>query len=557
MKSSGVISPFDELQSVLGTFNETSSRDKLNCLSKCSLVKLTSPKIIKRYHDQLLFILAYCEDQALLRVASEEMNRLCDSVIHLGDEKREYLSNSGIAFSKIQGTYSFTLMQWMVQQFPEDVSIHSFDDAGVHPKELLKHRLNEMEFEFIGDESLSKLKWLQKVSGFKKSKDLLNWLLQEIALLPYDIMAKEQLFESMKLYIRVNSLNTRFSRSFGGIHIQKRYFHDAGLLKKFDEKALISKKLPKEKDLSLEEKKEVLNTARIALALLNRETDPVSYGEATGLKMYELEHGLSIALFSIQPKLRLPIESYIGFMMYKNGYPMSYGGAWLFGKRSLIGINIFEAFRGGESAFVFAQLLRTYSQAFGATQFEVEPYQFGKNNPEGLRSGAFWFYHRFGFRPMDDKLFALAEIEHQKILNTKGYRTPIETLKQFTKSNLSVNFKKEEPLVKPLQISHYITHTIANLFKGNRDKAFSYSKSILKKELNLSSLKANEEYGFKKLSVFAALCLNLHKMTAAEKKSLSEVIKLKGTDEFEYILRFHSFPFQKHLKKEVLEFKVS
>ncbi len=557
MKLSGATSPFDELQSVLGVFNESSSIQKINCLNSCSLIILNNPKIIKRYHDQLLFILAYSEDSNVLRLAGEEMNRLCDSVIHLSDAKKEMLSNCGIAFSEIQGTYSFTLMQWMVKHFPEDVSIHSFDEAGIHPKELIKHRLNEMEFEFIGDESLSKLKWLQRVSGYKKSKDILKWLLQEIALLPYDITVKEQLFDSMKLYIRVNSLNTKFSRSFGGIPIGKRHFHGEGLLKKFDERALINKKLPAEKKLSIEERTEILSSARIALALLNRETDPITYGEAEGLKMYELEHGLSIALFSIQPKLRLPIESYIGFMMYKNGYPMSYGGAWLFGKRSLIGINIFEAFRGGESAFVFAQLLRTYSQAFGATQFEVEPYQFGKNNPEGLKSGAFWFYHRFGFRPMDEKLYALAETEHQKILSIKGYRTPIEILKQFTRSNLSVNFKRSEPQIKPLQISQFITYTIANHFNGNRDKAYSYCKGILKKELNITSLKTNEEFGFKKLSVFAGLCLNIQHMNASEKKVLSNVIRLKGTDEFEYILRFHSFPFQKYLKKEVLEFKVS
>jgi len=61
------------------------------------------------------------------------------------------------------------------------------------------------------------------------------------------------------------------------------------------------------------------------------------------------------------------------FMMFKNGYPMAYGGGWLFGKRSLLGINIFESFRGGESAFVFAQLLRTYKNALALLILKWSP----------------------------------------------------------------------------------------------------------------------------------------------------------------------------------------
>jgi len=237
---------------------------------------------------------------------------------------------------------------------------------------------------------------------------------------------------------------------------------------------------------------------------------------------------------------------------------MSYGGAWLFGKRSLIGINIFEAFRGGESAFVFAQLLRTYKQAFGAEQFEVEPYQFGKNNPEGLRSGAFWFYHRFGFRPLDKKLFALAEQEHQKILAVKGYRTALEVLKQFTKSNLGVNFGKDAEGIKPAVISHFLTRRIAVQFKGNRHTAFEWSKKQLKQEtgIDITQLTKHEKQGLIKLGLFVALCLDLKNMSAVGKKTLVKLIKEKGSSEFEYARICREFPFEKYIVSALKEFKV-
>jgi len=553
-----ITSPISSLAKVVADYSSEGTVKKIELLEACAQLKLSKISLIKDYHDTLLFLCAYAENKMVYEKAREEMNRLCDVVINFHDTKKESLSLSGIAFTETQGTFSLELMKWLVANFPDDISIHSFDDEGAHPKNLLKHGLNQMEFELIGDEDLSKLKWLERVSGFKKKKDILHWLLQRVDEMPLEPQLKEQLFESVKLYISISPSQTKFSRSFGGVTIKERYFHSNGLLKKFNELDLINKKLPAEKKLNDSQKEEYISASRIALALLNRETDPSTYSNANGVKVFELEHGLSIALYSINTQWRLPMESYIGFMMFKNGFPMSYGGAWLFGKRSLIGINIFEAFRGGESAFVFAQLLRTYKQAFGAEQFEVEPYQFGKNNPEGIKSGAFWFYHRFGFRPVDEKLFKLAEEEHQKISSTKGYRSSFEVLKQFTKSNLGVNFGKEEAGIKPLQISHFITHCIAKHCKGNRQLALTWSKDILKTKLSLvySKLNKEEQSGFDKLSCFVAFCLDLNKLNASDKTLLVKLIKEKGSSEFEYILSYNKFLFKKYFVKELAEFKV-
>lgn len=551
-------SPIELLAQTITDYSTEGTSKKLELLEAASQIKLSKPSVIKHYHNTLLFLCAYAENKIVFEKAREEMTRLCDAVIELHPSKKESLSRSGIAFTETQGTFSLEMMLWLVKHFPNDVSIHSFDDEGLHPKELLKHGMNEMEFELIGDEDLGKIKWLEKVSGFKKKHDILNWLLQRINEMPLEAQLKEQLFESLKLYITITPQSPQFSRSFGGVKISSRHFHANGLLKKFNEHELINKKLPAEKKLNPDEKETYLSASRIALALLNRETDPSTYGNANGVKVFDLEHGLSIALYSINQQWRLPLESYIGFMMFKNGFPMSYGGAWLFGKRSLIGINIFEAFRGGESAFVFAQLLRTYKQAFGAEQIEVEPYQFGKNNPEGLKSGAFWFYHRFGFRPLDEKLYKLAEEEHQKILTIKGYRSPIETLKQYTKSNLGVNFGKDSTDIKPIQISHFITHSIAKHCKGNRELAFDWSKDILKTKLGLiySKLNKEEQKGFSKLSCFVAFCLDLNKLSASDKNLLNKLIKEKGSLEFDYILSYNKFPFKRYFVKELLNFKV-
>ena len=232
---------------------------------------------------------------------------------------------------------------------------------------------------------------------------------------------------------------------------------------------------------------------------------------------------------------------------------MAYGGGWLFGNRSLLGINIFESFRGGESAFVFCQLLRSYKQSFGANYFEVEPYQFGKNNPEGLQSGAFWFYYRFGFRPVDAELKKLALKEAEKIHTTKGYRTSIETLKKFTNSNLAVNFNNEPLPVNPSVISEYISSQINLKFKGDRSLAEKYCLTILKNDLGIEINKATkfEKIGINKLGFFIGFCIQTKNLSSTEKNKLKAMVLEKGKSEFKYIEICNTINFKKLFAKEL------
>ena len=102
--------------------------------------------------------------------------------------------------------------------------------------------------------------------------------------------------------------------------------------------------------------------------------------------MFNLEKGYSIGLYRMQKEQQLSIESYIGYLVFKNGIPVAYGGGWIFGERCQFGINILAPFRGGESAYLFSQLLRVYYQHFEVKRFVVKPYQFGKNNNEALQN---------------------------------------------------------------------------------------------------------------------------------------------------------------------------
>jgi hypothetical protein len=225
------------------------------------------------------------------------------------------------------------------------------------------------------------------------------------------------------------------------------------------------------------------------------------------------------------------LESYAGYTLFKNGYPAAYGGAWVHGRKALFGINIFEQFRGGESGFLFIQLLRVYRQAFGVDYFEVEPYQYGLDNPEGIESGAFWFYYRYGFRPLDKQLNKIAEDEYSKIKSKKGYRTAAKTLVRFTESNIALNLGTKVP-EGVHELRERITKYIASNYNSNRTEAVSDSLSWFRDKANF--IRMCSKYEEAVLRDIALMAKTLNVQSEAKFELLKEMIPAKPTDMYTF-----------------------
>ena len=121
---------------------------------------------------------------------------------------------------------------------------------------------------------------------------------------------------------------------------------------------------------------------------------------------------------------------------------------------------------------VYKRQMRLYYQRYNVHRFVVKPYQFGKGNPEGLKSGAFWFYYKLGFRPVNEKIRNAAEAEWKKITAGKSYRTSLKTLKSFTASNKEWIVEKKlaaHPLAG--ELSSKVSSMIRQEFQGDREQA--------------------------------------------------------------------------------------
>ena len=86
-----------------------------------------------------------------------------------------------------------------------------------------------------------------------------------------------------------------------------------------------------------------------------REIDPINYTVAKLVSYYHLPRGISVALVGMVPERRHPIDSYMGYIVFKNRLPVAYAASWILFNSARIGLNVFYNYRGGESKYIFEQ----------------------------------------------------------------------------------------------------------------------------------------------------------------------------------------------------------
>ena len=85
---------------------------------------------------------------------------------------------------------------------------------------------------------------------------------------------------------------------------------------------------------------------------------------------------------------------------------------------------------------LWARALQAFHALFGVKRFIANPYQIGGGNTEALQSGAFWFYHRIGFRPTSPELAALADAELAERTRNRAHRSTPSVLRRLAGADL-------------------------------------------------------------------------------------------------------------------------
>ena len=530
----------DELRAVALHFGGEHSVRKSRALAACASGTLGDPSLLVAYHDCLLCLLAYPETPALSAAARTELDRVAAAarrIVEVGPSRaRARLANSGVAWTAVTINFGWDIARWLVERFPERAEVDSFGDDGVALQSILAAALPAMEFELAASAESSS-EFLDRASAGRRGSRL-AWLVGVFLRLPCSDALRGHLFDALNAFIAIEPRDSMLSRTYGRGLPAPTFFHREGLLRGNDLATLLAEPLPAPRRLSGRQRRAVVDAGRAMLASLGRETDAIALAHPAGVAWYELGRGVALALYTMDPDRCSPLDSHVGMMLFKNRVPVGYGGGWPFVGSCRIGVNIFAPYRGGESAFLFGQVLRVYHHRFAVGRFVAEPSQFGGTNREGLQSGAFWFYYRLGFRPIELRSARLASEEWARMQADPRYRTPIPTLRRCAGSDIELRLYTV-PECEPAVLSDAVTDWIGRRFQGNRTAAERTATQIVIRALGVADFDRwpdSERRAFREIALLFAQIADLGRWPQAAKRATVALMRAKGRDEF----RFHA-----------------
>jgi len=421
-----------ELEALKRAFGSKEQMSLAPLLLKLGRAPFDDAESLIRFHEALLFFRAYPPNQAVLRVADEMLESIPAKVAELrraGVDLTPFEEPdvSGIAGTALSAQFTYEITRWLAAKHPREVEI---DWDGYDPS-LLGPLLSQLHpfanEDLLVEANIPYMDWFRTAKR-REGSDL-HWLLSKID--------NAELFAQAKIFVRWQLGEGRASRTNGRLAgCRKLFYHDSPLIRRADVSLTAefhAPKLPITK-LTRSAGQRILDFARETSAMRYRELHGFTFGDPNHVLRVEFGRGVEVYVFGVPPEHRLPLRAYHAGMFFKNSVPIGYIECLTLFEHMEVGFNLYYTFREGETAWLYAQLLRLFHQLLGATCFTVDPYQIGHHNDEAIESGAFWFYRKLGFRPASPKVARLVEAEESKIRANPAHRTPARMLERLAES---------------------------------------------------------------------------------------------------------------------------
>src|SRR5690242_9959425 len=399
-------------------------------LARVANLHLPDARSLIRFHDDLLFLRAFPHSPGVVRRTEELLRTICDRVDELraGGADLSPLDDesvAGIAGTDIIETFTYEIATWLSQHYDLEIywdgDINNARLANTWPRFI--PLLDEDGFV---EPDVSYRSWLQAAAA---GENELKWLLARFASRAAPERQKAELFESLELPIRWDLRDLPVTRTLARRPPPTLFYHDAPLLRRSDVNLARELAMPlRLNPLSKSESARILDMARAALTVRYRSLYGMTFG-APPVYQADVGRGVQIFAWGLPPDRRHPLRTYSCGFTLKNGVPVNYLEAIALFDWVEVGFNVFYAFREGETAWIYAHVLRALRALLGISCVSIYPYQIGADNEEAIKSGAFWFYRKLGFRPGRPDLAALVEKEEKKIAARPDYRTPARTLR--------------------------------------------------------------------------------------------------------------------------------
>ena len=445
------------------------------------------------------------------------------------------LTANGVEDEPVYYRFSFDVARWLARTAPGAVSIDwsEIDDTEALDN-LLRQVLLPAEDEYFDSGYVGTREWMDIARAGCGGTDF-DWLMAQLGDRRYESFYRE-LYDLADLPLAWKPGDSHLSRSRNTFRARELALRADGMRGRPGHvKSEIAKPVENIVRLSGKRGAEMLDVAVASLAARHRETYHFNFANPDEIYLADVGRGVQVAVFGLLPGHRFPLECTMGYLVLSNGVPIGYGGSSVLFKQVNTGVNIFDEYRGSEAAFLWVQVMRVYHSLVGCTRFIANPYQLGSGNNEALRSGAFWFYYRLGYRPVDTEIRQLALAEQAKIKRKPGYRSGLRTLTKLSRCDMHLTLPgaRQGELFDEawLSTSSELATQVLGLAGGKTRQASAKSVTRrLAKDLGIRSLQSwssEERRGANALAPFLA-ALDPSEWSGTRKRDARRLLRAKG-----------------------------
>jgi hypothetical protein len=290
----------------------------------------------------------------------------------------------------------------------------------------------------------------------------------------------------------------------------------------------------------------VIEMARHMMVVRSRDLDCFVHADENDVRMVDYDEGLQFAVIGSKPERRQMIDAAYGYVMLKNAAPIGYVLTAALFESAEVAFNVSPPFRGAEATRLYARTLAMVRHLFRADTIVVDPYQMGHDNPEGLRSGAWWFYYKLGFRPRDPETRRLAEAETERVAADRRYRTSLARLNRLSAVNMYLHLDRPRDDVlgefsrenAGLRIVRYL----AERFGADRERGLATCAREAARLLGVRSLRdftPAERMAWERWGPLIVQLPGIDRWSAAQRRAAAQVVRAKGgRRESDFVRRF-------------------
>lgn len=527
-------SPIAELAAKSRSFSPDAARDKKRLLEVIAGERRIGARDLVALHDTLCFLRAYPDSRAILEAVETVGSRLREWVHALPDGgDTASLLELGIPGSSNTHYYSFGVLRRLVRMYPGCLEI---DWAGLEDDIPLHNALIPLitagERQGLDDIELTWETWLERCKPDPEGSDL-EFVLGIFERADLDLEVKAFLFDSCAIPITYSfeQLGTGLfdtRRGVERIHYQRKAVDRRHL----PLAPMARKPLPEVKLVPKRLGGELLKLALATLCCRNLEILMLTWADSGDCWLLDCGRGVQVMLIGSLPETRDPFNTSYCHLVFKNGVPVGYGPASICLGTCEMGLNLFPAFRGGEVAFLWAQLMRCFHQVLGAQYFYLTAYGMGSGNPAAIKTGAFWFYRKLGFRAEMPEIETLAREEEARLRANPGARSDRQMLLRLSVTGAYLDLSDGLcPRVNQGLWGNRQTRYLEERFGGDRDRGEQQCARELARRLSIGDLarwSANEKRALRSVAPLLRLIPGIAKWSGREKRGVVRFIKAKG-----------------------------